>query len=158
MTDPTVYAEDLHAGQRYDLGDHTVSEAELLDFASQWDPQSFHVDREAAEAGAFGGLIASGIHSLAIAQQLSVTSLLHSWSVIAGRRLREVEFRAPVRSDDTLAGTLHIDAVVLGMRDRGLVTYTTELVNQADAMVLRFDVDVYLRTRSVPTDVRGSNP
>lgn len=85
MTDPIVYADDLQPGQRHELGIHTVSESELVDFASQWDPQAFHVDRAAAESGAFGGLIASGIHSLAIAQRLAVSSVLTSWSVIAGR-------------------------------------------------------------------------
>ncbi|WP_185090899.1 MaoC/PaaZ C-terminal domain-containing protein [Gordonia oryzae] len=147
MTDPTVYADDLQPGQRHDLGVHTVSESELVDFASQWDPQSFHVDRAAADSGAFGGLIASGIHSLAIAQRLAVSSVLRSWSVIAGRRLREMEFLAPVRPGDTLSGSMRVESVDLDARGRGLVTYTTELVNQTGVAVLRFDADVYLRSR-----------
>ncbi|WP_020171306.1 MaoC/PaaZ C-terminal domain-containing protein [Gordonia polyisoprenivorans] len=147
MTDPIVYADDLQPGQRHKLGIHTVSESELVDFASQWDPQAFHVDRAAAESGAFGGLIASGIHSLAIAQRLAVSSVLTSWSVIAGRRLREMEFLAPVRPGDTLSGSMRIESVDLDPRGRGLVTYTTELVNQAGVAVLRFDADVYLRSR-----------
>ncbi len=63
-----VYAEDLGIGQRFDLGSHTVTEAELVDFATHWDPQWFHIDRAAAQDGQFGGLIASGIHTLAILQ------------------------------------------------------------------------------------------
>ncbi len=61
-----AYGEDLAVGTVYQLGTHTVSEAEQLDFAAQWDPQDFHTDADAAAAGPFGGLIASGIHTLSI--------------------------------------------------------------------------------------------
>ncbi|MGW0038532.1 MaoC/PaaZ C-terminal domain-containing protein [Gordonia sp. NPDC003376] len=148
-----IYADDLRVGEVHDLGPHTVGEAELVEFASAWDPQSFHTDRAEAEAGGFHGLIASGIHTLAIAQRLSVTQVIDSWSVIAGRRLREITFTAPVRPDDTLTGTFRIDAIdVEERRGRALISYAIDLRNQRGIGVMHADVEAYVRTRSVATD------
>lgn len=64
-----LWADDLEAGQVYRFGTHHVTEEELLDFARTWDPQDFHTDKAAAEAGAYGGLIASGLHTMSIYQK-----------------------------------------------------------------------------------------
>ena len=99
-----AYGEDLVVGTVYQLGTHTVTEAELVEFASQWDPQDFHIDTDVAASGQFGGLIASGIHTMSIYQRLSVLSVFNHWSVIAGRSLREVRFTRPVRPGAELTG------------------------------------------------------
>ena len=57
---PERYFEDFEPGQLLELGSHTVSEDEIVEFARRWDPQPFHVDPEAAKESVFGGLIASG--------------------------------------------------------------------------------------------------
>lgn len=143
--DTVVYAEDVRAGDVFELGSYTVTEAELVSFASQWDPQTFHTDRQVAANGYFGGLIASGVHTLAVYQRLTVLGVLSRWSVIAGRTMRQVEFLRPVRAGDTLTGTLTVDAVELDDRGRGLVTSTGQLVNGAGTPVLRVVVEAYLR-------------
>ena len=56
------YWEDYEVGKKYPLGSTTFTEQEIVEFARQFDPQSFHVDAEAAQASMFGGLIASGWH------------------------------------------------------------------------------------------------
>ena len=147
MADQTVFADDLAVGARYPLGTFTTDREEIVAFAKQWDPQSFHVDAAAAEAGFFGDVIASGIHSLAIAQRLSVLAVLDDWAVIAGRRLRDVEFLAPVRPDDILDGTLVIEAVDFDHRHRALVSYRVELTNQSAVRVLRLVIEAYVRAR-----------
>ncbi|MEP9394731.1 MaoC/PaaZ C-terminal domain-containing protein [Gordonia sp. VNQ95] len=152
MTDPSpnptlVYADDLSVGTRYEFDPHHVTEAAIVEYASAWDPQSFHIDRAAADAGAFRGLIASGIHTLAVAQRLSVDAALHTWEVIAGRRLTEVEFLAPVRPDDDLGGFLEIEGVDFDDRGRALVTHRCDLINQASVTVLRIRVQAYVRAR-----------
>ena len=50
----------------------SMSHEEIVDFASRWDPQPFHVDDEWARDGVFGEVIASGVHSFAIFQRLAV--------------------------------------------------------------------------------------
>ena len=100
----SLYGRDLHAGTSYPLGDHTVTHEEIVAFARQWDPQSFHVDDEAAATGAYGGIIASGIHTMAVFQRLAVLGVYGRWQVIARRRLKTVELRRPVRPRDRLTG------------------------------------------------------
>lgn len=145
------YAEDLAVGDVVELGSHTVSEAELLDFAGTWDPQAFHVDRDAAEKGWFGGLIASGIHSMAVLQRLSVDGWYRDLSVICGRDLRDVRFWRPVRPDDTLTGSIRVDDVVLDDHGRGLVTTTSDLRDGDGNVVLRMVSDLYVRRRPAPS-------
>lgn len=108
----TVYGEDLRVGQEYHLGSYTLSEDDLIEFASAWDPQVFHVDKDAAETAQYGGLIASGVQTIAIYQRLVVRDVFDRWSVIAGRSLREVRFLRPARPDDRLTGSVVGDAYI----------------------------------------------
>ncbi|MFC9790806.1 MaoC/PaaZ C-terminal domain-containing protein [Rhodococcus sp. NPDC127528] len=145
--DEVKYAEDLTVGDVIDLGSHTVTEAELVDFATAWDPQDFHTDSAAAEQGYFGGLIASGMHTLAVFQRLSVLGAYRHWSVIGGRGLRDVRFLRPVRPGDVLTGLMVLDSVELDDRGRGLVTTTGELVDAQGRTVFSLLTESYLRRR-----------
>ncbi len=131
-----VFAEDLEIGQVIPLGSYSVTEEEIVEFATQWDPQWFHVDKEAAESGVFGGLIASGLHTLSICQKLVVASLYDQWNVIAGKTMRDVSFLRPLRPGDTLSGKVTVDNVVFDNRARGLVTITAKLVDADGNRVL----------------------
>ena len=64
------YLDDFTEGSIFETEGKTVSEAEILEFAFKYDPQSFHMDVEAAKEGPFGGLIASGIQTMAIGLRL----------------------------------------------------------------------------------------
>lgn len=141
------YAEDLTVGDVIDLGSHTVEESELLDFATAWDPQDFHIDHAVAEKGYFGGLIASGVHSIAVLQRLSVLGAYRNLSVIGGRSLRDVQFRRPVRPGDTLTGTMRVEGVELDDRGRGLVTSTGHLRDPEGNVVLEMVTEAYVRRR-----------
>ncbi|MGW0042566.1 MaoC/PaaZ C-terminal domain-containing protein [Rhodococcus sp. NPDC003348] len=141
------YAEDLTVGEVIDLGSHTVTETELVDFATAWDPQDFHVDKDVAERGYFGGLIASGIHSIAVLQRLSVDGAYRHLSVIGGRGLKDVRFWRPVRPGDALTATMRIDDVVLDDRGRGLVTSTGQLRDRDGNRVLDAVTEAYVRRR-----------
>jgi acyl dehydratase len=93
-----LYAEDLAVGQRFQLGTYTIGEAELLEFARKYDPVPIHTDPDAAAAGPFGGLIASGFNTIAIYQRLVVEAVWSrsrrssagaSRSAFQGRSVRE---------------------------------------------------------------------
>jgi acyl dehydratase len=71
-----LYLEDFAAGQTFDLGQHLFGEDEIVEFATQFDPQPFHVDPEATAASNFGGLIASGWHTGSVFMRLLVDGLL----------------------------------------------------------------------------------
>ncbi|MEO9326693.1 MaoC/PaaZ C-terminal domain-containing protein [Gordonia aurantiaca] len=138
-------AEDLHPGQVLALGSHKVTEDEIVEFAAAWDPQDFHVDRELAEKRAYGGLIASGIHTMAIYQRLAVNGVLRRLPVIAGKRLADTVFLRPVRPGDTLTGKMIVDAVDFDDRGRALITSTGELDNAEGKAVFRTVVEAYVQ-------------
>ena len=145
-----VHAEDLTPGQVIQLGSHTVCESEIIAFATQWDPQFFHLDpvRAAAESQ-FGGLIASGLHTLSIYQRLWVDSRTQPWRVIAGATMSDVAFLRPVRPGDVLTGHTVIDDVRFEPdKHRGRVTFAGALSNQDDKLVLRVTTAVYLGART----------
>ncbi|MCD2190803.1 MaoC/PaaZ C-terminal domain-containing protein [Actinomycetospora soli] len=131
----SLYADDLEPGRSFGFGHHTVSEAEIVDYARRWDPIFIHVDPEAATRAGLGGVIASGLHTLAIYQRFVVEAI---WSRAAGGvgRTMDVGFRRPVRAGATLTGR----AVVHGVEPRpergdAVVTIHGELVDD-DAVVL----------------------
>jgi acyl dehydratase len=68
------YFEDLEIGARADLGTYTFTEDAIVEFARRYDPQPFHIDRAAAAKSVFGGIIASGWHTLAVFMKLAVAS------------------------------------------------------------------------------------
>jgi acyl dehydratase len=140
------YAEDLVAGSVVELGEYPVTEDEMISFARQWDPQSFHTDPEAAAAGYFGGVIASGLYTIGVLQRLAVLAAYHDWAIIAGRRIREVRIPAPVRAGAVLAGRLVIEELTPASPSRSLLVTRGEL-RDGPTLVLQATFELYLRRR-----------
>jgi acyl dehydratase len=134
---PPRFFEDFAPGATYDLGSHTVTEAEIVTFAREWDPQSFHVDAEAAAASHFGGLIASGWHTCALWMRLYVTSLLGDAAGLGSPGVEELRWLMPVRPGDTLSARLTVLEATPSERrpDRGTIRSRGEMLN-GDAVVL----------------------
>ncbi|AWH94781.1 MaoC family dehydratase [Dietzia psychralcaliphila] len=144
--DTIVTVDDLTPGDRLELGRLTLTEEEIVGFAEQWDPQWFHTDPEAAAGGHHGGVIASGIHTLAVLQRLCVESAYSRWAVIAGRGFDRLRFTTPVRPGDTLTGSMYVTEVSPD-ESRGRVTLELEMRNQDGAVVLTATMTVFLWRR-----------
>jgi acyl dehydratase len=152
-----VYAEHLSVGLELDLGAHAVTEPEIIEFATAWDPQFFHVDPEAAAHSYFGGIIASGLHSMAILQRLAVAGQFRDWNVIAGKTIHDLRLLAPVRPGDVLTGRLRVDAIEPDGRGRADVTLTGELLNQTGRTVLRMVMESLMLLAPADDDEEGSH-
>lgn len=127
-----LYLEDLAVGDEFHSAEHTLDENQIHAFARQFDPQPFHLDRDAAEASFFHGLAASGWHTAAITMKLLVGSLPLGCGVIgAGGELR---WPGPTRPDDTL----HVISKILEIApsrskpDRGIVSVECLTRNQRE--------------------------
>lgn len=140
------FADSIAVGTTYELGSYFVTEPDIIEFASRWDPQDFHVDPVVAAEGHFGGIIASGVHTLAIFQRLAVETVYQEWAVIGGRRLSQIEFLNPVRGDMRLVGTLRIQDIEPESDIRSLVTAVGMLAT-ADETVFRIVVEIYVARR-----------
>jgi acyl dehydratase len=93
---------DFQSGQVIEAGPYVVSEQEVLQFAGTYDPQWFHTDPQAAEQGRFGGLIASGWHTCAMAMRLVADAALQGSESFASPGLAYVKWPHPVRPGDVL--------------------------------------------------------
>jgi len=101
MNEPR-YWEDYEVGQKFPLGSTSFTEQEIVEFGRQYDPQSFHVDRDAAAQSMFGGLIASGWHVTAKLMRLFVDNYVDQRTALGSPGVDEVRWLKPVRPGDTL--------------------------------------------------------
>jgi acyl dehydratase len=94
--------DDLMLGMRFRSGTQRITREEIKQFASQFDPQPFHLDEAAAEHTPLKGLAASGWHTAAIAMRLAVEVRPFGPHPLFGIGVDELRWLAPVRPDDTI--------------------------------------------------------
>lgn len=126
-----LYFDDFRVGQRFCTGSHTMDEAQIRLFATQFDPQPFHLDDGAAKGTLFGGLAASGWHTAAITMRL----LVEGGAPIAGSVIGaggEIAWPKPTRPGDVLRVESEVLEVVPSRSrpERGMVTLRNETRNQ----------------------------
>ena len=132
---------ELKPGMIIKGGPVKITEADILAFANQFDPQWFHTDPKRAQSGRWGGLIASGWHTCAITMRMAVDAFLHDSESFGSPGLGEVRWKVPVRPGDVL----RLEAKVMGVRkssqrdDLGIVTWVWAVFNQQDQIVLEVD-------------------
>jgi acyl dehydratase len=143
------YFEDYRVGAVYHYGAITVDEAEVIAFATKFDPQDIHVDPEAAARGPFGGLIASGWHTAAMTMRLFADNYLSTVASLASPGIDELRWTRPVRPGDTLNIRVTIlDAKVSRSKpDRGVVRTLIEVLNQDDELAMSCKAINLLRRR-----------
>lgn len=96
--------DEIPLDEPVEIGSHTFTEEAILAFARLYDPQPFHIDRDKAEAGHFGGLIASGWHTCAAWMRLTVDhAKRHGTLAGISPGLDEIRWSRPVRPGDTIA-------------------------------------------------------
>ncbi|HXJ56200.1 MAG TPA: MaoC family dehydratase [Verrucomicrobiae bacterium] len=117
------YFEDFRVGDRYRSADYNVTEAEIVEYARRYDPQSFHTDPVAAKRSLFGGLVASGWYTAAITMRLIAQSEPRVAGGLIGLGVEQLRWPQPVRPGDVL----HVEVEVLDLRpsrshpDHGIV-------------------------------------
>jgi acyl dehydratase len=135
------YWEDLQPGSTRELGSVTVNADEIKEFASQFDPQPFHVDELAGRRSIFGNLCASGWHTCALAMKLTVENFLNESSSMGSPGLENLRWLKPVYPGDTL--TLKHSIVesrpLRTRRDTGLVRAVWEMFNQNGEKVMQME-------------------
>lgn len=131
-----LYLDDIQVGQKFASASYTVDDVQIKAFASQFDPQPFHLDEQAARNSLFGGLAASGWHTAAITMQLIVTSSARFAGGVIGAGC-EITWPVPTRPGDVLS----VESEVLQVSpsrsrpERGIVTIRNKTHNQAGEVV-----------------------
>ena len=121
-----------------DLGSVHVSQADIIEFARQYDPQPMHTDPKASTFTIYGGLIASGWHTGALFMRLLVNNLIAGTSSLGSPGMENLSWPAPVRPDDTLTGMIEV-LETRGSNSRptmGIVRWRGEMRNQRGELVM----------------------
>jgi len=124
--------EDFTPGWTFENGPRTLTAAEIVGFAREWDPQTFHTDEVRARESPFGGLIASGWQTAGVAMRLMCDGYLLESSCVGSPGIDELKFLQPVRPGDALRfrSTVLEAAPSKTKPNRGTVTFRWEIVNQ----------------------------
>jgi acyl dehydratase len=148
-----LWFEDFAVGQRFRTAGATLSEAQILQFAWAHDPQPFHVDKEAAAASPYGGVIASGFQTLLVSFRLVYQERVINAASLGSPGLDELRWPRPVRPGDTL----RVGAEVVEVRpsrskpDRGVVVIAYTVTNQQGEPVMTYRA-MHLLLRRRPDD------
>lgn len=136
MQDP--YFEDFVEGQTATFGDYLITEQEIIAFASEFDPQVFHLDAEQARQTLLGGLAASGWHTASVGMRLICEGLFRGGASMGAPGVDQIRWLKPVRPGDRLHMRSRVDKT-RPSRSRpeiGIVSFAFEMVNQAGQVVM----------------------
>jgi acyl dehydratase len=163
----TRWFEDIVIGEPFPLGSHEFTEAEIIRFGRLYDPQYFHVDPEAAKFSHFGGIVASGWHTVSVGHRRMVDALFAEEERLRGLGqepgisgpspgVNQMQFKSPVRPGDTVSYTL----VVTGKRHSnsipgwGLLFNTIEATNQRGELVYHAELVGFSKLRDYRMPLR----
>jgi acyl dehydratase len=135
------YWEDINEGLVLEFGPKLVDRDEVIRFATDFDPQPFHLSEEAGKASLFGGLAASGWHTAGMVMRLMCDGFLLKSSSLGSPGLDSLKWLRPVMVGDEIRARM----TVLGRRPMkskpnvGLVQTRWEAVNQRDEVVMTIE-------------------
>ena len=144
----TRYLEDFTVGEVLETAPVTLSVGEMLEFSQLYDPQAFHTDPEAARSSPYGGLIASGLQTIAVGFGQFIRLGYFTESSLGGPAMDDVNWLAPVRPDDELATTIEVLEVrpSNSKPDRGILRFKIDM-RVREALVVHFVCTSFLRRR-----------
>lgn len=125
-----LYLNDLNIGDTFISEEYPLSAEKIKKFATEYDPQDFHIDEQLAEETFFKGLAASGWHTASITMKLLTESLPFAHGIIGAGA--EISWPQPTRPNDIL----HVESKIIQINpskskpNQALVTVKSETINQ----------------------------
>ena len=155
---PRWHWEDFTDGLTMEFGPKVVDRDEVIRFATDFDPQPFHLSEEAGKASLFGGLAASGWHTASMVMRMMCDGFLLDSSSLGSPGLEGLKWIKPVMVGDQLRARM----IVLGSRPMkskphvGLVNTRWEAVNQHDEVVMTIESWAMFRRREAAAPEQAS--
>lgn len=143
------YFEDFAAGEIMVSASVTLSEAEIVAFARDYDPQPFHLDPAAARETLFGGLIASGFQTMGLAFRLFYQEGHIAACSMGSPGMDKIRWHRPVRPGDAIRNEVEVRELRTSETkpDRGYGTLAHTVLNQDDEIVMTFTCTLIMRRR-----------
>lgn len=144
-----MYFDDLPVGFTFETASRTIPLDEILEFANKWDPQPFHTDEKLAKESIYGGLIASGFHTILVAFLLTLDANVFTEASMGSPGMDKIRWYLPVRPGDSirLKGTVLESTASKSRPDRGRTTFRNEVFNQKDQRVAEYTAVQLLRRK-----------
>ncbi|HXS42289.1 MAG TPA: MaoC family dehydratase [Stellaceae bacterium] len=145
----TRFLDEFAVGDKFTTAEIEITEAMILAFARDYDPQPFHIDPVAAKESIYGGLIASGFQTLALGFRLVLDTGVFAASSMGSPGFDELRWLKPVHAGDRL----HVEAEVIGIApsrskpDRGIIRIAYRYLDQSGEPVLTCAMMHLLRRR-----------
>lgn len=135
-----MFLDDLEPGFTFETASRTLSEEDIVAFARLHDPQPFHVDAAAAAASPYGGIIASGFHTMLTAFALTLEADVWNEASLGSPGMDEIRWLAPVRPGDSLSvrGEVLSVAPSRSRPDRGRAEIAYSVRNAEGTEVMRY--------------------
>jgi acyl dehydratase len=139
---PRLYWEDFSPGSVSDYGPRRISREEMVAFAAEYDPQSFHLDEDAARLSLLGGLSASGWHSCCLMMRILTDGFIGDSTFMGAPGIEEVRWLKPLRPGESIT----IRSTVLETRASqsrprmGFVKFLFEMLNASGEPIMTLTV------------------
>ena len=145
------FLDDFKVGEIFSTEGITITESEIIRFAMQYDPQSFHLDVTAALKSPYKGLIASGFHALSICFRMFIQKGVLAACSIGSPGIDEVRWLAPVRPGDTLRTETEVLEIKPSSSkpDRGILRMRYAGINQRGEKVISFILNHLLLRQTI---------
>jgi acyl dehydratase len=143
------YYEDYEVGNTTTVGSFSVTESEIVDFAEQFDPLWIHTDKERAERESpYGGIIASGWHTILLCHSLLVQDEMED-SAVGSPGIEDISWESAMYPDDTITVSYSVTEKRPSntLSDRGLVRTDVSATNQREEEVLTYQGGMYYLKR-----------
>jgi acyl dehydratase len=139
---PALMFSDVRAGLQLPLAPHEVTRDALLAFATEFDPQPFHLDEAVATSSVLGGLATSGWHTSSIIMRMLCDAFFLHVNAIGSTGIEEMKWLKPVYAGDTLSGTM-------------LITNVRPSARRPDRLIVNFDVEIWDQSREAKAFMRS---
>lgn len=146
------FFDDFSEGEVFEFGNRLITQEEIIGFARQYDPQTFHTDPQAALGSSFGGLVASGWMTGAVMMRMMCDHFIAPHAAMGSPGLDQLRWLKPVRPGDRLRARV----TVVGLQasrskpDRGVLNLRQEALNQAGEVVMSIESRAMVRRRPTP--------
>ncbi|SLL05475.1 bifunctional aldehyde dehydrogenase/enoyl-CoA hydratase [Mycobacteroides abscessus subsp. abscessus] len=137
--------DEFKIGQSFKTKSFKVTKEEIMKFAGEFDPQYLHVNEEKAKEGRFNGIIASGIHTLAISFKLWVEEEKYGEDVIAGTEMNNIKFLKPVFPGDELYTIVKVLEKKQNKSATGILTVLLSTYNDKEEEVFEGKLSVLIK-------------
>ncbi|MDD9781268.1 hypothetical protein COM86_30050 [Priestia megaterium] len=137
--------DEFTIGQVFKTKSFKLTKEEIMGFAEEFDPQYMHLDEEKAQQGRFNGIIASGIHTIALSFKLWIEEGMYGNDVIAGTEMNNIKFIKPVYPEDELHTIVEVIDKKTKNNETGILTVLLSTYNNKEQKVFEGDLSVLIK-------------